>query len=192
MEEAAKTLAQTAIQDSHVIRNPSPSRDIAPPTSADKPPVSISLRHHLPSIQFSSSHANLHRLSQQQEEEVIEEIEDESASEISVEESPHADDPSKARRPPLPPIPDLRFEQAYLKQLDAAQWSVLWMIIITIREQVLFPGVQGFLWALAMAGIRTLRANQAESGRAWGASLREWFGQISRTDTTMTGQKRRV
>ena len=185
MEEAAKTLAQTAVQDSHIIRHPSPSRDIAPATSADRPPVHVAVRNLLPSIQFSSSHADLHRLSKQEED-----IEDETASEISLDESPHPVEPRKTRRP-LPPIPDLRFEQAYLKQLEAAQGSVLWMIIITIREQVLFPGVQGFLWALGIAGIRSLRATQAESGRAWGSWIRDWFSQLKQTDTTMTGQQRR-
>jgi hypothetical protein len=184
MEEAAKTLAQTALQDGHIIRNPSPSKDIAPATSADKPPVSIALRGHLPSIQFSSSHADLHRLSQREEED--EEIE-ETASEISLEESPHVIEPTKPRRQNLPPIPDLRFEQSYLKQLEAAQGSVFWMIFITIREQVLFPGLQGFVWALAVTGIRSLRASQAENGRAWGSWVRDWFGQITRKDSPMNG-----
>ena len=184
MEEAAKTLAQTAIQDSHIIRNPSPSRDIAPPTSADRPPMSISLRDHLPSIQFSSSRANLHRLSQEDNEE----IDEETASEISSEEAHHAIEQQKPRRQNIrPPIPDLRFEQAYLKQLEAAHGSVFWMIVITIREQVLFPGIQGFLWALAVIGIRSLKATQAESGRAWGTRIRDWFGQVTRKETAVMG-----
>lgn len=62
----------------------------------------------------------------------------------------------------------------------------MWMIIITIREQVLFPGIQGFLLALGLAGIRTLRTRQAESGRGVGTWLRDWFGRLGKTDTTMT------
>ena len=182
MEESAKSLVQTAVQDSHFIRNPSPSRDIAPSTSADRAPVSI-VRDALPSIQFSSSRADLHHLSQHHHER--DDDDDETVSEISLEDSPHPSSRPKPRRPNLPPIPDLRFEQSYLKQLEAAKGSILWMIIITIREQVLFPGIQGFLWALGRAGIRTLRTRQVENGREWGEWIRDFFGRLGRTDTTM-------
>jgi Autophagy receptor ATG43 len=187
MEEAARSLAQTTVQDRHIICHPSPSRDIVPPTSADRPLVSI-VRDALPSIQFSSSRANLHHLSQRHHSE--DEDDDETVSEISLEDSPHPSSSSKPRRPNLPPIPDLRFEQSYLKQLEAAKGSVMWMIIITIREQVLFPGVQGFLWALGLAGIRTLRTRQAESGRGVGSWLRDWFGRLGKIDPTMTMSER--
>jgi len=183
MEEAAKIFAETAIQDSHIIRHPSPSRDVAPSTSADQQPVTIP-RRAFPSIQFSSSRADLNRLAQQVEEEEAEETE----SEISLDESAHRHHHRhrrpKPRRPPLPPLPDLRFEQSYLKQLEGAKGSVFWMVIITIREQVLFPGLQGFLWALALTGIRTIRTNQAESGRTFGGWLRSYFGGLTGTNTT--------
>jgi hypothetical protein len=109
---------------------------------------------------------------------------DRTASEISLEDSPQPLSRQKPRRPNLPPIPDLRFEQSYLKQLEAAKGSVMWMIVITIREQVLLPGLQGFLWALGMAGLRTLRSQQAENGKEWGSWLRDWWGRLRRTDTT--------
>jgi hypothetical protein len=183
MEDAAKVLAQTAVQDSHIIRNPSPTRDIAPSTSADQRPITV-IRDALPSIQFSSS-SNLHMLSQLRAD-----ADEDTVSEVSLEDSTHDISP-KPRRPQLPPIPDLRFEQSYLKQLEAAKGSVMWIIIITIREQVLFPGVQGFLWALAMSGIRSLRTRQAESGQEWGGWIREFFGQFKKTDLTMSGNRRR-
>ena len=190
MEEAVKSLAQTAIQDSHIIHHPHLSRDIAPSTSADRAPVSI-VRDALPPIQFSSSRAKLHRLSQHHHEQG--EDDDETVSEVSLEDSPHPPSERKPRRPTLPPIPDLRFEQSYLKQLEAAKGSVIWMIIITIREQVLFPGIQGFLWALGMAGIRTLRTRQAENGREWGGWISDFFGRFGKTDTTMTmGERSRT
>lgn len=190
MEEAVKSLAQTAVQDSHIIHHPLPSRDIAPSTSADRAPVSI-VRDALPPIQFSSSRAELHCLSQHHHEQG--EDDDETVSEVSLEDSPHPPSERKHRRPILPPIPDLRFEQSYLKQLEAAKGSVLWIIIITIREQVLFPGIQGFLWALGMAGIRTLRTRQAENGREWGGWIRNFFGGLGKTDTTMTmGERSRT
>jgi len=65
----------------------------------------------------------------------------------------------------------------------------MWMIIITIREQVLFPGIQGFLWALGLAGLRTLRARQAESGRAAGSWTRDFFGRLGRADSPMMGHR---
>jgi hypothetical protein len=196
MEEIAKSLAETAVQDSHIIQHPSPSGDIAPSTSADHAPISL-LRDSLPSIQFSSSHADLHRLSQHQQQQSRHHRHeqdlgaDETVSEISLEDSPGPTSPPKPTRPPLPPIPDLRFEQSYLKGLEAAKGSVLWMVIITIRDQVLFPGLQGFVWALGLAGIRTLRTRQAENGAAWGGWLRDYFDRLVRTDTTMMGNQRR-
>jgi hypothetical protein len=65
------------------------------------------------------------------------------------------------------------------------------MVIITIREQVLFPGVQGFFWALGLAGLRSLRAQQAENGRGVGSWVREYFGRMGKTDTTMMGNRAR-
>lgn len=177
MEEVAKTIAETTFRESQLIRNHSPSADPVPSTSADRVSITIN-RNNLPSIQFASSRANLQELSRQQEDE------DESESEISVEDSPRSS-PARYRRPPLPAIPDLRFEQSYLRQLEAAKGSIMWMIIITIREQVILPGVQGFLWALAMTGIRSLRVRQAENGQEWGSWLRDSFGRLVRTDATM-------
>jgi len=49
----------------------------------------------------------------------------------------------------VPPIPGLRFNETYLKQLEVAKGSVTWMIIASIREQVLFPGLRasfGISW----------------------------------------------
>jgi hypothetical protein len=149
--DATRLVFQTAVQETHLIHDPS-SQDIAPQTAADNP---IRIRNVLPPIRFTSQ-------------------DEDSESVISVD----------TRKRKLPVIPDLRFEQAYLKQLDAAKGSVFWMVVITIREQILLPGVQGFLWALGMAGIRTLRVQQAESGRAWGTYLREallgWSGRGQR------------
>jgi hypothetical protein len=191
MEEIAKTLAETVVQDGHIIRHPSPSRDIAPSTSAEHAPVSV-VRDSLPSIQFSSSHADLHRLSQQRSRRHRHEEDlgdDETVSEISLEDSPGPASTPKPSRPPLPPIPDLRFEQSYLKGLEAAKGSVMWMVIITIRDQVLFPGLQGFVWALGLAGLRTLRTRQAENGAAWGGWLRDYFERLVRIDITMMGSQ---
>jgi Autophagy receptor ATG43 len=175
MEEIARTFAQTASHDLSVHRNSSPTREVS---SAGRPsPIHI-VRHALPSIQFSSSRANLAQLSHPGPD-------DDLPSEEEDEDSRHHHRRGRRRpqRPPLPVIPDLRFEQAYLKQLEAAKGSLFWIIVITIREQVLFPGIQGFLWALGIAGLRTLRTTQAESGAQWGTWLREMFAQFKITST---------
>ena len=54
---------------------------------------------------------------------------------------------------------------------------------------MLFPGVQGFLWALGIAGIKNFRTKQAESGMAWGGWIRDFFGQVRRNDLTMSGNR---
>jgi hypothetical protein len=168
----------------------SPSHGATSSASAGQTPVSI-IRDALPSVQFSSSRIGLHQFSRSHQSEDEDNEDEETTSEALLQDTPHHS--RKSRRPRLPPIPDLRFEQSYLKQIEAAKGSVMWIIIITIRDQVIFPGVQGFIWALAMAGIRTLRANQAENGRMLGTWIRDWFGRLGRADTTMTmgGRSRR-
>jgi len=191
MEATTRIIAQAAVQDSHIVHDPSPSRDVAPSTSADRPPISI-FHEGLPSMQFASSRSALYLLSQQRQQAPSEDDQDDdsASSRTSDEDARHPQSPPKSRRRHLPPIPDLRFEQSYLKQLQAAKGSIFWMIIITIREQVLLPGIQGFVWALGIAGIRTLRLQQAESGLAWGTWLRDYFGRLVRADTRTMGNRR--
>ncbi|KAL2825612.1 hypothetical protein BDW59DRAFT_71503 [Aspergillus cavernicola] len=79
-----------------------------------------------------------------------------------------------ARRPTLPPLPDLRFEQSYLASLRGADtWGrVAW---ITIRDQVLLPLVQGTLWTLALSGWRYWNRTASLSGQTLGSKVRRWW-----------------
>lgn len=69
---------------------------------------------------------------------------------------------------PLPPIPDLRFEQSYRRAISVANGSPFWTTFITIRDQVLMPFTQGFLWAIIVLGYRFWGTKSAASGSLWG------------------------
>lgn len=103
----------SAIQSASINRHPDPNRDIAPSTSADKrEPVRIS----------SSSLADL-------------DDEDIADDEIPV----SVLDP-EPRRSGLPPLPDMRFEQSYLKSIERAEsWQAV--AFITIRDQVCYSKI---------------------------------------------------
>ena len=57
-------------------------------------------------------------------------------------------------RRPLPPLPDLRFEQSYLASIAPAK-GVWWKIgLITAKDQVLLPLLQGLAFNLVLFGWR--------------------------------------
>jgi len=92
-------------------------------------------------------------------------------------------DPSRvirpvARRPRLPPLPDLRFEQSYLASLTGAEsWRrIAW---ITVRDQLLFPLIQGTLWTLALVGWRHWNQTARIGGNTLGVRIRRWWYQIN-------------
>ncbi|KAI9683810.1 MAG: mitochondrial peripheral inner membrane protein [Trizodia sp. TS-e1964] len=78
-------------------------------------------------------------------------------------------------RPPrprahLPPLPDLRFEQSYLRSIaGVCGWrSVLY---VTVRDQVVFPLVQGLVWTLLLQGWRAWMHGARWSGRGVGGTI---------------------
>jgi hypothetical protein len=73
------------------------------------------------------------------------------------------------KRAAPPAIPDLRFEQSYRRAIAPAGGSVLWIALITLRDQVIFPFVQGFGWAFILIGFRTWRQGVAQNGSVWGS-----------------------
>ena len=83
--------------------------------------------------------------------------------------------------PALPPIPDLRFEPSYLAGLTRAQGSWNKAAWLTIRDQVIYPGLQGFGVALATIAFRSLILRQKESGTAWGLYIRDWVRNLVST-----------
>lgn len=77
----------------------------------------------------------------------------------------------KVVRPARPPIPDLRFEQSYRKAIAKAD-GVWWKIaLITIKDQVIFTLLQGFLWQLALVGIRSWRLKAMSHGSSYGGKF---------------------
>ena len=62
---------------------------------------------------------------------------------------------SHRRRRPLPPVPDLRFEQSYLGSIAPAN-GVWWKIaLITAKDQMLMPLLQGLGFNLVVVGWRS-------------------------------------
>jgi hypothetical protein len=98
------------------------------------------------------------------------------------------------RRQTLPPLPDLRFEQSYLRSIEKADsWvKVVW---ITFRDQVcgcrlcwhcglcanlffvqlVVPLVTGTIWELGLSGWRHWNRSTQSSGSTWGFRMRRWL-----------------
>jgi len=103
--DAAKEIAST-IQAASINRHPSPRHDLNPSTAASgKQPVRFSHKDH------------------------------DVDSDVDEDEIPLSVLEPVPRHHTMPPLPDMRFEQSYLKSIEHAEgWkSVLW---ITIRDQV--------------------------------------------------------
>ncbi|KAF1811721.1 DUF1770-domain-containing protein [Eremomyces bilateralis CBS 781.70] len=145
---AASELAST-LQFGSIRRHPSPSHDINPSTTASsKEPVTLSEPSHDRTPSTTSDVVPLSALR------------------------------PIPRRSTLPPLPDLRFEQSYLKSLQEAEtgWGVAW---ITIRDQVFLPLFQGTLWALILSGWRHWHQTTSFSGRTVGAKMRRWWWGVN-------------
>jgi len=80
-----------------------------------------------------------------------------------------------ARRQNLPPLPDLRFEQSYLKSIQKAEGSYPAIAWITFRDQVILPLAQGTIWELALTGWRFWFRASSDSGANLGGRLRRWL-----------------
>ncbi|KAF2672635.1 DUF1770-domain-containing protein [Microthyrium microscopicum] len=79
-----------------------------------------------------------------------------------------------ARKQTLPPLPDLRFEQSYLRSIEKAEsWgAIAW---ITLKDQVFFPLFQGTLWELTLTGWRFWTKASSGSGATYGSKIRSWL-----------------
>lgn len=144
MSDVLPVAAQTVAQDTHIVRNPSPRRDVAPSTAAD---TKIHVDHH-----------------------GIDDSDDEDARSIS---SSIADYESGRRRgrKQLPPLPDLRFEQSYLASIAPAQ-GVWWKIaLITAKDQLLMPLLQGVGYNLLVAGWKVWNRGARFSGAGVGGKF---------------------
>ena len=89
---------------------------------------------------------------------------------IDSDETPEYDIRPVRRRATLPPLPDLRFEQSYLKSIEGKDTQgIIW---ITFRDQLVMPLLQGTLWTLALAGWRHWNKGAEFSGRTIGCKSR--------------------
>lgn len=149
------------VQTAHINRHPSPSHDLNPSTAADKAePVSLSEKH---------GGGDLDSLDDEAED--VQDDDDDDDEDI-----PYSVLRPIPRRPAhqLPPLPDLRFEQSYLRSIAKADtwWRVAW---ITARDQVLMPLAQGVLYNLAIGGWQYWNKNAQLHGSSSGARLRRWW-----------------
>ncbi|CAN6674716.1 hypothetical protein TRVA0_062S00276 [Trichomonascus vanleenenianus] len=87
---------------------------------------------------------------------------------------------AKRERKPVPPLPDLRFEHAYRKAIAKANGSPFWIVVLTIRDQMFMPLVQGFLWNFFLVGLKTWRLSASASGSIWGYQFRNWIDSLKR------------
>ncbi|PUU83299.1 hypothetical protein B9Z19DRAFT_161551 [Tuber borchii] len=72
------------------------------------------------------------------------------------------------QRRPLPPIPDLRFEESYLSGIAAAN-GVWWKILlITARDQMILPLLQGLGYNLLLIGWWRWNERVMWGGRGFG------------------------
>jgi hypothetical protein len=142
----------STIQSASINRHPSPAHDANPSTTAStKEPVYVSTRR--PSTQSS----------------------------VDTDVVPLSAIRPAPRTSTLPPLPDLRFEQSYLKSLEGAQgWiGIGW---ITTRDQILLPLVQGLLWTLILSGWRHWNRRSKLSGNSAGARVRRWWWNVNNWD----------
>lgn len=76
--------------------------------------------------------------------------------------------PERRLRKQLPQLPDLRFEQSYLASIASAQ-GVWWKIaLITLKDQVVMPLMQGVLYNLLVAGWKVWNRGAKFSGAGVG------------------------
>lgn len=146
MADVVPELAST-LQSASINRHPSPTHDINPSTAASKQePIGLSS----PSPPASPS------------------------SRASIASSTLDHPAPTPRRPTLPPLPDLRFEQSYLASLKDTKtsWDVIY---VTTRDQVFLPLLQGTLWTLALSGWRYWNRSSALRGEGLGARVRRWW-----------------
>ncbi|KAK4661840.1 uncharacterized protein QC763_708250 [Podospora pseudopauciseta] len=143
------------LQTSHINPSPSAAHDTNPSTAASKKtPVHIS--------STSDPETDLSDLSDDDED------------------YPHSSSRKikPVSRHHLPPLPDLRFEQSYLASIKNADtwWKIA---LITARDQMIMPLVQGVAYNLAICGWQHWNRNAQLSGQSLGARVRRWWWGVN-------------
>ncbi|KAK3725496.1 hypothetical protein LTR37_000466 [Vermiconidia calcicola] len=142
--------AAETLQTAHINKSPSIEHDVAPGTAADKKET----------VQLDDD------------------PDVDAASDVEEDEIPASILRPTPRRPQMPPLPDLRFEQSYLASIkDTQSWQGV--AYITIRDQVMMPLVQGIAWTLIVAGWRHWNKAARFSGQSVGAKIRRWWWGVN-------------
>jgi len=147
-------IAET-IQTASIKKHPDVRHDLNPSTAASqKQPVTVSHHH--------------------DEVDDYDEVDSAASEDDAESDIPYDVIRPVPRRPSMPPLPDLRFEQSYLASIANAdtKWRVAY---ITIRDQVIFPLVQGTLWSLALEGWKFWNRTAQLSGTSVGSRVRRWW-----------------
>ncbi|KAK6433551.1 hypothetical protein LTR95_010275 [Oleoguttula sp. CCFEE 5521] len=149
-EGIAMDLAGT-IQAGHINHSPSVAHDVNPSTaSSQKQPVQLNTHAHT----------------------------DDGLSDVDEDEIPVSMLRPTPRRPQMPPLPDLRFEQSYLASIkDAPDWRMV--SYITVRDQIFMPLAQGLVWSLAIQGWRHWNRDTKLAGQTVGAKIRRWWWGVN-------------
>jgi hypothetical protein len=149
MDSNATSEIASLLQNAHIKRHPSPHHDLNPSTAASEKQP----------VRLGPQDAD--------QDDV-----DEDEIPLSVLRPVH-------RRQQMPPLPDLRLEQTYLKSIEHAEsWQhVAW---ITFKDHVLLCFAQGMLWTLILSGWRHVNRSSKFSGRGVGARLRRWWWGVNK------------
>lgn len=143
MSDILPVSAEVLAQDTHIVQSPSPRRDVAPSTSADTK-IHVGSRDH--------------GIDEDEDDEDVRSV---SSSIVEY----------RRARKQLPPLPDLRFEQSYLASIAPAQ-GVWWKIaLITLKDQVMFPLLQGVGYNLLVAAWRVWNRGAKFSGAGVGGEF---------------------
>ncbi|KAM0251434.1 hypothetical protein ACHAP5_001743 [Fusarium lateritium] len=153
MESGPTELAST-LQAASIERHPDPKLDTNPPTAAGRS-QRVTLEH--------AKHAH---------DDGIDEDEDDE------EDIPYSVLRPAPRHSNLPPLPDLRFEQSYLRSISNADtwWKVA---LITTRDQILMPLTQGLVYNLFLCGWQQWNRNARLHGNTLGARVRRWWWGVN-------------
>ncbi|CAE7031208.1 hypothetical protein P3342_006576 [Pyrenophora teres f. teres] len=147
---------------------------------------SASINRH-PSVQHD---ANPSTAASEKQPVTLNQYPDPDGSDVGEDEVPVSVLDAVPRKNTMPPLPDLRFEQSYLKSIEQAEgWQgVLW---ITLRDQVIMCFAQGVLWTLVLNGWRHWNRSAKFSGHGVGARIRRWWWGVNNWKIPNTKSKLR-
>ncbi|ATY60603.1 hypothetical protein A9K55_006219 [Cordyceps militaris] len=161
----------STLQASHIRSHPDPALDMAPGTAADDKEI-LNEKYEYDALLQSSTADQLDNMD-----------DDEDDIPYSVLKRP------RRQRQALPPLPDLRFEQSYLKSIASADtwWKIA---LITTRDQVIMPLAQGLIYNLVLCGWQEWNRNAKLHGDTAGARVRRWWYGINNWTVPSDGQHR--